>query len=52
MCQDEVLILQSLVLACQSKDYQAITLLESELYPYLNTEQKGLLSELILVMNK
>lgn len=43
MNEDELLLLQSLVLSCQSHDYQALLELESELWPYLNIEQKELL---------
>lgn len=51
MSEDELLLLQSLVLACQSHDYHAVLELESELYPYLDTEQKELLHKLIQVLS-
>ncbi|CAK9802524.1 40-kDa huntingtin-associated protein [Anthophora quadrimaculata] len=50
MSEDELLLLQSLVLACQSHDYQALLELEGELWPYLNAEQKELLHKLIQVL--
>ncbi|XP_043592328.1 40-kDa huntingtin-associated protein-like [Bombus pyrosoma] len=50
MCEDELLLLQSLVLACQSHDYQALLELEGELWTYLNAEQKELLHKLIQVL--
>lgn len=50
MNEDELLLLQSLVLACQSHDHQAVLELESELYSYLDTEQKELLHKLIQVL--
>ncbi|CAL7942938.1 unnamed protein product [Xylocopa violacea] len=50
MSEDELLLLQSLVLACQSHDYQALLDLEGELWPYLNAEQKELLHKLIQVL--
>lgn len=50
MNEDELLLLQSLVLSCQSHDYQALLELESELWPYLNIEQKELLHKLIQVL--
>jgi len=51
MSEDELLLLQSLVLACQSHDHQAVLELESELYPYFDTEQKELLHKLIQVVS-
>lgn len=51
MSEDELLLLQSLVLACQSHDHQAVLELESELYPYFDTEQKELLHKLIQVLS-
>ncbi|EZA61217.1 Factor VIII intron 22 protein [Ooceraea biroi] len=51
MSEDELLLLQSLVLACQSHDHQAVLELENELYPYLNAEQKELLHKLILALS-
>ncbi|XP_017767313.1 PREDICTED: factor VIII intron 22 protein-like [Eufriesea mexicana] len=50
MSEDELLLLQSLVLACQSHDYQALLELEGELWSYLNAEQKELLHKLIQVL--
>ncbi|XP_076753294.1 40-kDa huntingtin-associated protein [Xylocopa sonorina] len=50
MSEDELLLLQSLVLACQSHDYQALLDLEGELWLYLNAEQKELLHKLIQVL--
>ncbi|XP_012273589.1 factor VIII intron 22 protein [Orussus abietinus] len=47
MCEDELLLLQSLVLACQSRDHQALLELEGELWPYLDAEQKELLRKLV-----
>lgn len=47
MCEDEFLLLQSLVLACQSHDFQALLELEGELWPYIDTEQKDLLRKLV-----
>ncbi|XP_058805178.1 40-kDa huntingtin-associated protein-like [Phymastichus coffea] len=47
MTEDELLLLQSLVLACQSGDYEALLELEIELWFYLDTEQKELLRKLI-----
>lgn len=51
MSEDELLLLQSLVLACQSHDHQAVLELESELYPYFDTEQRELLHKLIQVVS-
>ncbi|XP_071561408.1 40-kDa huntingtin-associated protein [Temnothorax nylanderi] len=51
MSEDELLLLQSLVLACQSHDHQAVLELENELYPYFDTEQKELLHKLIQVVS-
>ncbi|KAH0944467.1 hypothetical protein HN011_007298 [Eciton burchellii] len=51
MSEDESLLLQSLVLACQSHDHQAVLELENELYPYLDAEQKELLHKLILALS-
>ncbi|XP_015592487.1 factor VIII intron 22 protein [Cephus cinctus] len=50
MCEDEVLLLQSLVLACQSNDCQALLELEGDLWIYLDTQQKELLRKLIQIM--
>lgn len=50
MSEDELLLLQSLVLACQSHDYEALLELEGELWPYLDAEQKELLHKLIQVL--
>lgn len=50
MNEDELLLLQSLVLACQSRDFHVLFELEGELWPYLNAEQKELLHKLIRVM--
>lgn len=50
MNEDELLLLQSLVLACQSRDFQILLELEGELWPYLNAEQKELLHKLIRVL--
>lgn len=50
MNEDELLLLQSLVLACQSRDFQILFELEGELWPYLNAEQKELLHKLIRVL--
>lgn len=50
MSEDELLLLQSLVLASQSHDYQALLELEGELWPYLDSEQKELLHKLIQVL--
>jgi len=47
MCEDEFLLLQSLVLACQSHDCEALIELEGELWPYFDTEQKDLLRKLV-----
>lgn len=47
MSEDEMLLLQSLVLACQSQDYQALLELEGDLWPYLDHEQKELLRKLV-----
>ncbi|KAG7199148.1 hypothetical protein KM043_018037 [Ampulex compressa] len=49
MSEDELLLLQSLVLACQSHDYQALLELEGELWPYFDAEQKELFHKLIQV---
>ncbi|KAJ8688349.1 hypothetical protein QAD02_024150 [Eretmocerus hayati] len=51
LTEDEMLLLQSLVLACQSRDYEALLELEDELWPYLNTEQKELLQHLVQIFN-
>lgn len=48
--EDEQLLLQSLVLACQSHDHQALLDLEGELWPYFDTEQKELFHKLIQVL--
>ncbi|XP_015187216.1 PREDICTED: factor VIII intron 22 protein-like isoform X2 [Polistes dominula] len=50
MSEDELLLLQSLVLACQSRDFQVLFELEGELWPYFNAEQKELLHKLIKVL--
>ncbi|KAI4489352.1 hypothetical protein M0802_011221 [Mischocyttarus mexicanus] len=50
MNEDEFLLLQSLVLACQSRDFQVLFELEGELWPYFNAEQKELLHKLIRVL--
>ncbi|XP_033325388.1 40-kDa huntingtin-associated protein isoform X3 [Megalopta genalis] len=50
MSEDELLLLQSLVLASQSHDYQALLELEGELWPYLDAEQRELLHKLIQVL--
>lgn len=47
MSEDEMLLLQSLVLACQSQDHQALLELEGELWPYFDSEQKELLRKLV-----
>jgi hypothetical protein len=52
MTGDEMLLLQSLVLACQSRDYEALLELESELWPFFDTEQKELLQKLIQTFSK
>ncbi|XP_053979137.1 40-kDa huntingtin-associated protein-like [Hylaeus anthracinus] len=50
MSENELLLLQSLVLASQSHDYQALLELEGELWPYLDAEQKELLHKLIQIL--
>ena len=50
MDENELLLLQSLVLASQSHDYQALLELEGELWPYLDAEQRELLHKLIQVL--
>lgn len=50
MSEDELLLLQSLVLGCQSHDHQAVLELENELDSYLDMEQKELLHKLIQVL--
>lgn len=52
MTEDEMLLLQSLVLACQSRDYGALLELESELWRFFDTEQKELLRKLIETFNR
>ncbi|XP_014215303.1 factor VIII intron 22 protein [Copidosoma floridanum] len=52
MTEDEMLLLQSLVLACQSRDYEALLELEMELWSFFDTEQKELLRKLIQTFNK
>ncbi|XP_011504574.1 PREDICTED: factor VIII intron 22 protein-like [Ceratosolen solmsi marchali] len=52
MTEDEMLLLQSLVLACQSRDYEAILELESELWSFFDVEQKELLHNLIKTFGK
>ena len=52
MTEDEMLLLQSLVLACQSRDYEALLELESELWPFFDTEQKELLRKLVQTFSK
>lgn len=50
MCEDELLILQSLVLMVmghQTDDRQNLIELEGELWSYLDVEQKGLLRKLV-----
>lgn len=47
-----MLLLQSLVLACQSRDYEALLELESELWPFFDMEQRELLRKLIQTFNK
>ncbi|XP_001598992.1 40-kDa huntingtin-associated protein [Nasonia vitripennis] len=52
MMEDEMLLLQSLVLACQSHDYEALLALESELWPFFDSEQKELLQSLVQTFSK
>lgn len=49
MSEDELLLMQSLVLACQSHDHQALLELEGELWACFDAEQKELLHKLIQV---
>ncbi|XP_074104198.1 40-kDa huntingtin-associated protein [Cotesia typhae] len=50
LCDDEFILLQSLILACQSEDIEAILDLETELWKYLNAYQKDLLRVLVRII--
>ncbi|XP_011306553.1 factor VIII intron 22 protein [Fopius arisanus] len=50
LSEDEFILLQSLVLACQSKDSHSLLALENDLWNYLNTEQKDLLRQLVKIV--
>lgn len=47
MNENEFLLLQSIVLACQSKNTNALIELEGELWPYFNSSHKDLLRILV-----
>ncbi|XP_066586026.1 40-kDa huntingtin-associated protein [Prorops nasuta] len=51
MSENELILLQSLVLACQTHDIQAVLDLEVELWQFLNAEQKELFLKLIHILN-
>ncbi|XP_015109141.1 factor VIII intron 22 protein [Diachasma alloeum] len=50
MSEDEFILLQSLVLACQSKDNYSLLALENDLWKFLDTEQKDLLRILVKIV--
>ncbi|XP_047107418.1 40-kDa huntingtin-associated protein [Schistocerca piceifrons] len=50
LSEDEFILLQSLVMACQSKDCESLQELEAQLWPYLTAEQRGLLRTLVCHM--
>ncbi|KAL7301682.1 hypothetical protein TKK_0005683 [Trichogramma kaykai] len=52
MQEDKMILLQSLVLACQSRNYESLLELENELWSFFNTEQKELLQKLIRTYRK
>lgn len=47
LSEDEFLLLQSLVMACQSQDCDSLQLLEAQLWPLLSAEQRDLLRILV-----
>jgi hypothetical protein len=51
MCEDLFLLLQSVVMACQTQDSEALIELEAELWSHLNTEQKDLMRTLVNTMD-
>ncbi|XP_063240267.1 40-kDa huntingtin-associated protein-like [Bacillus rossius redtenbacheri] len=48
LSEDEFLLLQSLVMACQSRDVDSLRSLEPDLWPRLSTEQRDLLRALVV----
>ncbi|XP_067005210.1 40-kDa huntingtin-associated protein [Anabrus simplex] len=50
LSEDEFLLLQSLVMACQSRDVESLCSLEAELWSHLSSEQRGLLRTLVRQM--
>ncbi|XP_008557639.1 40-kDa huntingtin-associated protein [Microplitis demolitor] len=50
LSDDEFILLQSLIFACQSEDIGAIVDLETELWDYLNANQKCLLRMLVRIV--
>nr|CAD7576778.1 unnamed protein product [Timema californicum] len=52
LSEDEFLLLQSLVMACQSHDLESLCSLEADLWRYLSTEQKDLLRTLVVQMSR
>lgn len=52
LCEDLFLLLQSLVMACQSSDLETLKLLQKDLWPLLSAEQNTLLHEVLAVMNQ
>lgn len=47
LTEDQFLLLQSLVMACQSHDTESLCNLEAELWCHLTSEQKDLLRTLV-----
>ena len=47
LTNDEMILMQSLVLACQSEEYDALLEMEGEMWPFLTDEQKNLLRTLV-----
>ncbi|KAJ4442952.1 40-kDa huntingtin-associated protein [Periplaneta americana] len=51
LTEDQFLLLQSLVMACQSRDVESLCNLEAELWCHLSSEQKDLLRTLVRQMS-
>jgi hypothetical protein len=51
LTEDQFLLLQSLVMACQSHDLESLCSLEAELWCHLTSEQKDLLRTLVRKMS-
>ncbi|KAK5641906.1 hypothetical protein RI129_010453 [Pyrocoelia pectoralis] len=49
MCEELFLLLQSLVITCQTCDTTSLPYLESQLWPFLSVDQKTLLRTLVLI---